>query len=193
MGMGTTTTNDATLIDQTTYTSPLVGYCGLADVQFVWSQFGVTARLDDAQVGVASGGLLNRAIEKAAADINRMLSPRYAVSVLRQSSWLKWAAAYITAVTIGRRRGNSVPDQLLAEAQSYIDELKQIASGSMPLVLDNGTLAAPLYNTTPGVTNHVVDSRYYDSKIRRLPTTSTLNQQNADRKQFDADDPFIMP
>jgi hypothetical protein len=188
--MGSTTFTDGVPVAPVFYTSPVYLFASQVDVEFVWSQFGVNVRLDDNLDGASDAGLMNRALEKASVKINFMLCQIYAVSVVRQTQWAKWCCAYITAVTIARRRGNPVPEDLVLEAQDYIDELTAISQGESYLILDNGTIAPPIHDNSGTVSNLVVDNRYWSARIRRRAVNSTVAQQEGNRKQFDATDPF---
>lgn len=164
--------------------------CSQTDVEFVWSSFGVVTRLDDDYDGTADTGLMTKGIEKATTDVLWYLS-RFALSVVQGSAWVKWATAYVAAVTIARRRGMSCPDGLLLEAEDYLAKLQQIKDGA-PLIVDDGTQAPPrLDGSGPVATNYTVDMRRPRTKVRRVPVSST--GQAPAGKHHDVQDFYFNP
>lgn len=165
-------------------------YAAAADVQFVWSEFGATARLDDDQDGAEDPNLMNLALQKASLDVNRYLIQRYTVAVIAASTWARWATAYFAASIIATRRGNTLPTDLEAEIQRYRDDLQRIRDGKDHLQSDTG-LATPRNDSRPAVTNFGVDGRYPSQKIRRKPNISTGPAQNSALERHDEPFPYM--
>lgn len=168
---------------------PRIGnlYCTAAEIQAVWSAFGVNVRLDDDLDGVADQDI-SAVIEQATSRINGFVLRRYAVDACTQSTWLKWCCATFSAALLARRRGNDIPQSLIDETKDYRDLLDEIKAGSFDLPADDGP-AAPLSDESPAISNLTIDGRWTRAKIRRVPTTSTGGPQaNNGRIQSNAID-----
>lgn len=162
-------------------------YCTTTEIQAIWSAFGVNARLDDDLDGVADQDV-SAVIEQATSRINAYVLRRYAVTTCTASTWLKWCCATFSATLLARRRGNDIPDSLLTEAQEYRDALAEIKQGTLDLPADDGP-AIPYSDETPAISNLTIDERFQQSKVRRVPRTSTGGPQvNNDRLQNNAVD-----
>ncbi|HVX15949.1 MAG TPA: hypothetical protein VHC22_32495 [Pirellulales bacterium] len=153
-----------------------ITYCSIAEVQAVWSVFGVAARLDDDLDGAPE---LNQQvpIEQACSLMNRFLFKRYSAATIAASTWAKWCAATLAAVVLARRRGNAVPDDLQKEADDYRDVLKEIRAGREDLIADDGP-ATPVSDELMAVSNLAIDGRWLRAKVRRVDSTSTGGPQN---------------
>jgi phage gp36-like protein len=147
-------------------------YCTQEDVEALLSEFGVLDRLDDDQDGTADAGLMTAGIAKASADVNQRLLQRYDVSQLLLSDWVKYCTAHLATAWLCRRRGLTVPEELAAEVKTYLDDLKRIRDGHDDLSVNDG-LALPSVDSTPTVSNMIVDGRYRRNKVRRVPSTSS--------------------
>lgn len=159
-------------------------YCSEADVDFVWSSFGVDVRADDDANGIADDGVVNLAIQRASLLVNRYVLHRYTVAACQASTWLRWATAYIAAEVLGKRRGNSIPESLASEVAEYFQELERIKTGQDHLMGDSGP-STPRYDSRPIVSNMTVDPRYARNKVRRVPSTSTGPGNTQDTKRND--------
>lgn len=147
-------------------------YCTRPDVDAIWSEFGVTARLDDNIDGSADAGIFDLVLDKCATDINLYLMQRYPVATLQASPWVRWCCAVFAARDLARRRGNPVPPPLQAEYERYLEACKAIAANQLILPGVNG-LSLPQFDDLPSVSNLTIDGRYHRGKIRRVPSTST--------------------
>jgi|SRR6185312_6155742 len=154
-----------------------VVYCSVAEIEAIYSIFGVNVRLDDDQDGYGEVNV-GAVIEQASSMMNRYLLKRYAPAVIATSTWAKWCCATFGAVLLARRRGNEVPASLEDERESYRETLDAIGRGQEDLIADDGP-AAPVYDETPAVSNLTIDGRFTRQKIRRVPTTSTGGAQKA--------------
>lgn len=154
-----------------------VTYCSVAEVEAIYSIFGVNVRLDDDQDGYGEVNI-GAIVEQASSLMNRFLLKRYAPAVIATSTWAKWCCATFAAMLLARRRGNEVPESIQADLQDYRETLKAIGEGQEDLMADDGP-AAPVYDGTPAVSNLTIDGRFTRQKIRRVPTTSTGGPQNA--------------
>lgn len=146
--------------------------CSSSDVQWVWSEFGATSRLDDDYNGVEDSGLMSLGIQKASLDVQRYLIRRYSVAVIAASAWARWATAYFAAVAIGRRRGLTIPEDLSTECQFYREALERIQCSQDPLPGNDGP-SIPRHDNRASVSNFTPDPRYARAKIRRVAATST--------------------
>lgn len=153
--------------------------CSQDDVEFVWSTYGVSVRVEDGDGG-GTAARIAAMLEKATVDVQYFLLQRYPLSSLQDNAWVKWAVAIFAAVDLGRRRGNPCPEPLLVEWRTYHDQLVEIRAGKAHLPSDTGR-AAPMFDNAPLVSNLRVDSRYRQP-IRRLVQTSTFSPQAPSRK-----------
>ena len=153
-------------------------YASQADVENIWSQYGVQVRLSDTDAGdVTVGGSLQTqyitdCLTHATVDINFLLQERYSVAVMAASTWIKGACAALAAYYVGMRRGNEVPQTIDAERNGVLEDLRAIKEGRAQLPADDG-IATPLNDDRPAVTNPTIDIRWPRSKIRRIAATST--------------------
>lgn len=172
----------------------LTVYATQTQVEQIWSQYGVTVRIDDNADGdvVDSGetATMTAFLGKATTDVNIYLLQRYTVAVCAASTWVSWVTAVFAAVELARRRGEPVPPALQAEYERLLALLEKIAAGLMDLVGDEG-LVNPQFDVGATVSNLTVDGRHRRAKIRRIPSTSTTAQQDGTRKQHDAHDSII--
>jgi hypothetical protein len=159
----------------------LVPYCSAADVETLWSVFGVAVRIDD-EADEDSAALLASMIGKATADVNFYLLQVYSPAALASATWVRWCTAYFAAVDIARRRGNAAPESMLAEYDRYKELLKAVLAGEALIPGDDGLLA-PEHDVLPCATNLRVDSRFR-TIIRYTPQNSTSGQREASRKSF---------
>lgn len=161
-------------------------YCTDTEVAQIWSRYGVDARVDDNEdedvIDTPEVGTEDAMIERATVEINAYLLQRYTVAVCAASGWCKWVAALFACVYLAERRGNTVPTAMQKDFDRYLEMLKAIAAGTMPLIADDGP-AAPAFDSTPLVSNLTIDRRMNRSKIRRTNENSTQATPTQPRKQ----------
>lgn len=154
-----------------------VVYCTIAEIEAIYSIFGVNAQLDDDQDGYGEVNV-GAIIEQASSLMNRYLLKRYSATTIAASTWAKWCCATFGAVLLARRRGNEVPASITADIEDYKATLEAIGKGQEDLIADDGP-AAPVWDETPALSNLTVDGRFTRQKIRRISTTSTGGGQVA--------------
>lgn len=144
----------------------LTPYCTETELEQVLSEHGVTARLDDTDVGTAVSGYADACIEKATATINRYLLTRYTVAICAASTWVKWATATYASLVVCRHRNLTPPQSLIDEwKEVYEEALNAIRRNQEDLMADTGP-AAQRFPMGMRLSNLTVDGRYLRQKVR---------------------------
>ena len=129
-------------------------YCVRADVDFVMSNHGVNAAIDDNIDGAVSPttetGFITDAIEIAADDMNAKIEQRYKLSELSSNTWCKWANSRLAAAALMTRRGNPLPPSLADQVQQVEDMLDGILAGNRKIPNQNDS-----FDTLPAVSNYL--------------------------------------
>ena len=161
--------------------------CTQADVENLWSLYGVSARIDDADT-VSGTTRMNAMLEKASVDVNYYLLQRYDVAQLTSNQWVTWAATFFCACDLARRRGNAPPQSMFEESERYRASLLEIKQGKAHLISDTGR-ASPKFDNSPMLSNMRIDTRFR-AGIRRVVHTSTLSPQAPGRKNYETVGPY---
>lgn len=146
-------------------------YCVAADVEFVLSEAGVTARVDDEETGARSAGgdaFVTTAIERAARTINGFVRHQYKLADVTASGWLKDANAHLAAEILEKRRGNPVAESLASDCDEFRKMLTLIKDGT-----DQIPEQLPSFDARATVTNSVVQLGAYRNPVgvSRLEST----------------------
>jgi hypothetical protein len=108
-------------------------------------------------------------IQQATDEMNLFLLRRYSETALRSVRMLKRWCVVWSACFVFERRGNPVPDRMVAEFQRIEKALNEIATGK--LFMPGIPQASP---TVPSLSNMVIDRRY----PRSQPRVVTQNSSN---------------
>jgi len=161
-------------------------YCIKADLEAIASVTTIIRLVDDDEDGSLSQteeGYVTAAIERAASRMNSYLQSRYRLSELTDSGWCRDANAVLALAYLFGRRGGSVPDDLVCEADRYLADFVSIRDGQLQIPQQAESL-----DMLPTVTNFDTDLRAHRTKVRRVEQTSTGSLPSGTRKQFPADD-----
>lgn len=157
-------------------------YCVAADVEYVLSAAGVTARLDDAEDGqrsVAEEAFLTRAIEIAAGKINQKVRHQYKLTDLAAGNdWLRDCNATLAAKSLAMRRGNPLPESLAQECKDYEAMLDRIRYGREQIPQQS-----PSFDHTPTVSNYTVEAGKINHPVRVITEESTGDAPHPDVKR----------
>lgn len=157
--------------------STLPDFCSTEDVYSILSQQGVNWAIDDDSNGITTPNepqWLVDCKERAKIKITQYLARMYDLTTLAGNTWIKWAAATLTAVELMRRRGENAPDGLVVQANEFLDFLKMVMNGDV-LIPQDGTDDARLTNQNAGLcmTNLHFDQRFGIAKIRSIQNLSS--------------------
>lgn len=161
---------------------PTQTYCTDADVEFVLSEAGVTARVDDQETGTrstAAEGYIDTAIARAAREINGAIRHQYKLSDVASNEWLKDVNATLAADILCRRRGNAPIESIMSDVQSFREMLAKIKDGreQIPEQL-------PSFDARATVSNVEVQLNTIDHPVRTDVLTSTGPAPVAPVKRF---------
>lgn len=126
-------------------------YCTAAHIEFVLSEFGLTAVLDDDESGVASVAEEERtttAITWTASTINQAVGIQYKLSDVTSNTALQMANAILAAELLCQRRNNPIPEVLGRRCERLRDWLTEIRWGRQQLPEQNAS-----FDHLPTVTN----------------------------------------
>ncbi|MCI0333551.1 MAG: DUF1320 domain-containing protein [Planctomycetes bacterium] len=138
--------------------------CTETEMQRLFSVYGVTAHADHDADGVSDSGVVDDCINQATEEIRFYLWKNYSDAALTTSTLVNRWATTLAVYFLCLRRGNPVPDSLLAEFQRIMELL---ASGQpIPNLPLRGDLR-------PTMSNVEIDRRYYRNKIRVTRPNST--------------------
>lgn len=161
----------------------VIPYCTITDLDNVLSEHGVTARLDDSDVGTATAGVSDACIEEATVNINRFVLTRYTVATLVESTWIKWATAIRAALIVCRHRNLTPPQSLIDEwKEIYEESLNAIRKNQEDLMGDNGP-AAPRFAMGMRMSNLNIDCRYQRQKVRVTKANSVDGSAASSQQQ----------
>ena len=164
----------------------LTPYCTETELEQVLSEHGVTARLDDSDVGTATAGYADAAIEKATASVNRYLLMRYTVATCAASTWVKWATAVLACLNVCRHRNLTPPQSLIDEWKEFYEEtLNAIRKNQEDLMGDTGP-AAQRFSMGMRLSNLTVDGRYQRQKVRVTRANSVDGTASSSQPQHTA-------
>ncbi len=129
-------------------------YCTRSDVDFVLSNHGVDAAIDDnidaAVSPTTETPFIADAIEQAADDMNAMIEQRYKLSDLSGNTWCKWANARLAAAALMTRRGNPLPPSLAGQVDQVQSVLEGVLAGSRKIPNQSDS-----FETIPASTNYL--------------------------------------
>ncbi len=142
-------------------------YCEPEDVEAYLGSAAVAAFTQHDLRGSAAG--IKECIEQATDEINLLLLRRYSETGLRAVRMLKRWCVVMASCYVCERRGNPVPERLVAEWTRIDKSLRDLADGKV--FLPGIPLAAP---SVPSLSNMVIDRRY----PRSQPRVVTQNSSN---------------
>lgn len=153
-------------------------YCSASDVESILSSEGVNLHVDDrwpiysddpgAPISPAAGQTtealqhMEYAIDRASARVEIAIGSRFDISTASTNRWVKWCTAYLAACEVCRRRGNSIPDSLLAQCEEYSSLLVMIGKGEIGYIPGLEPRVEPI----PSMSNLRVDNRFFDARVR---------------------------
>lgn len=166
-------------------------YCDQDAIESIFSSHGVLYAIDDDRSGEAETSnddgkvepqYIADCIERATVRINQYVQKLYDLTTLPSNVWTKWCCATLSARCLCRRRGEGAPDGLVADADEYIEFLKQVKDHEAVIPKNgNNTPDAQLLVSNAGMTmsNLRVNQQYPFAKIRAVTHLSSGKQQSA--------------
>lgn len=146
---------------------PTTLYCDEADMNRLFSSYGVTAFADHDESGSSDSGVTDDCIIQASQEIDLYCRQQYAAAVLATSDLINRWATVMSVYFLCMRRGNPIPKSIEAEFERIMDLLTKVSTGE--LVLDLATDG----DRRPSFSNLKVDRRYRDARIRVRRSVST--------------------
>lgn len=161
-------------------------YCTRADIEALWRPSAVLESVDDDFSGALSTqeeSYIDRAIERAAGDMNALLSLRYDLADLVGNAWCRNCNAALAAYLLATRQGETAPVGIFSERERYFTALADIRDSrqNIPGVVNSVT-------SQPGVSNFAIDLRERRAKVRRVVETSTGGPPSGHLLDFPATD-----
>lgn len=145
-------------------------YCVQADIERLFSIYGVTAFSDHDEEGQTDTDVVDDCIDQATEEINRFAMQRYSAEGLATSTLINRWCTVLATVFLCQRRGNPVPESLQDEFARIMEALVAVATGAVGGILPGVPLRG---NLRPGMSNLQVDRRYRHSTVRRIHVNST--------------------
>ena len=146
--------------------------CTQADVERLLSPYGVEAFSDHSQIGQADAAVVADCCDQASEEIITYLHERYLEADIVTSTLVNRWATVVAAVFLCQRRGNPVPESLLAEWQRILDPVSglcvQIADGQRQL-----PGIPSRCDMRPTWSNLQVDRRFIRNKTRVTKSNSS--------------------
>ena len=116
-----------TISDDQTTTPAGTSYCAEGDVSARLSAWGVELRVDDNTTAIFD------CIANASSDIDMRLLPVYDAAAIAASRWVHFACRAIAVYYVCLRRNNPIPPSVQNEYEKTIQELNDMASGTLTL------------------------------------------------------------
>lgn len=142
-------------------------YCEPIDVENYLGTAAVTAFTSHDFRGSSEN--VQECIDQATDEINLLLLRRYSETALKTVRMLKRWCVVVASCYVCERRGNPVPERLVAEYQRIFESLTQISAGKQ--FIPGIPYSAP---SVPSLSNMVIDRRY----PRSQPRVVTQNSSN---------------
>lgn len=153
-----------------------MAYCNQDDIEDILSEAGVSYSSADVGDGPDTD-VVNNTIERAESLVKQALRKKYDTSTITRANntWVKWCTATYAAVSLMRRRGNSVPDGLWVMYQEYKETLAAVKAGTEDIPdLD------PRYEPGLTMSNHHI-SHWPRSAKSRVITSTSVGQQDSQK------------
>lgn len=141
-------------------------YTSEAEIQYVFSVFGTTRRLDLNKDGVADIGVIDQVVNIATDEINLYCESMYEPSDMSNNLWIRRQATYLACYHLSKLRGH--PAQFEEIRDQITQWLEKIHEGSLQV-----PRLSRKYAAIPCVTNYVTDWRYRTTHDRVIPAVST--------------------
>lgn len=145
-------------------------YCVQADMERLFSVYGLTAFSDHEETGVIDEDVIDDCINHATEEINRFAMVRYSAAGLATSSLINGWCTMLAVVFLCHHRGNPVPESLQREFERIMEALVAVATGGVGGYLPGVALRADM---RPSMSNLQIDRRYRHSTARVVKVNST--------------------
>lgn len=129
------------------------------EIEQLFSQVGVTLRLDDTADADASTDVVAQIIDDATGIMLTYLWDQYEVATLAASAWVRTRATYISAYLLSMRRGNDA--QFVDRYSRILEELQLIYNRQLKIPMMN-----VLTTTQPTLANYMIDNRSFGPAVR---------------------------
>lgn len=161
-------------------------YCTAAEIKRRCGDVAWLNYTDHDADGIEDSNVGDDAINEATETISFYCQTRgYSVASLAASTLINRWTVVVAWYVLARNRGNPPPDSLAIEYAEIIRKLEAIAAGKM-------SLPGVAFSSRPGMSNHIIDRRYPQSKVRVEQHIST-DQPSTLPRNFKHEFPTINP